>query len=49
MEHPAGRHELRIKKAGYEPIIRHLELGPEDRGDQRLDLTKVELRLIDTP
>lgn len=43
----AGEHELRIEKAGYEPIIRHLQLGPEDRGDQRLDLTQVELEPTD--
>jgi len=44
VELSAGRHELRIEKAGYEPLVRQLNLGPEDRGDQRLDLTKVELR-----
>lgn len=42
VEVSAGRHELRIEKAGYEPIVRHLDLGPDDRGDQRLDLTEVE-------
>lgn len=40
----AGQHEVRVEKAGYEPIIRHLDLGPEDRGDQRLDLRQVELQ-----
>lgn len=39
----AGEHEVRIEKADYDPIIRHLDLGPEDRGDQSLDLRKVEL------
>lgn len=43
----AGQHELRIEKTGYEPIIRHLDLGPEDRGDQRLDLTGIELRSVE--
>lgn len=37
---PAGRHELRIEKDGHEPIIKALDFGPDDRGDQRLDLTK---------
>lgn len=39
----AGQHEVRIEKPGYEPIVRHLDLGPEDRGDQRIDLRNVEL------
>ena len=39
----AGQHQVRIEKAGYEPIIRHLDLGPEDRGDQSLDLRQVTL------
>jgi hypothetical protein len=40
----AGEHEVRIEKAGYDPIIRHLDLGPEDRGDQSLDLRSVDLQ-----
>lgn len=40
----AGEHEVRIEKVGYEPIVRHLDLGPGDRGDQRFDLTAIELR-----
>lgn len=40
----AGEHEVRIEKAGYEPIIRHLDLGPDDRGDQSLDFRDVELQ-----
>lgn len=40
----AGEHEVRIEKAGYESIVRHLDLGPEDRGDQSLDLRSVELQ-----
>lgn len=43
----AGNHELRIEKNGYEPVIRHLDLSHRDRGDQRLDLTKVELRSVE--
>lgn len=39
----AGEHEVRIEKAGYEPIVRHLDLGPEDRGDQSLHLGEIEL------
>lgn len=44
LEIPAGDHELRIEKEGYEPILRHLHFGPGDRGDYRLDLTREELR-----
>ena len=40
----AGEHEVRIEQAGYEPIVRHLDLGPKDRGDQRLDLRSVKLQ-----
>lgn len=40
----SGSHEIRIEKAGYEPIIRRFELGPEDRGDQSIDLTGEKLR-----
>lgn len=39
----AGQHEVRIEKIGYEPIVRHLDLAPEDRGDQNLDLRAIEL------
>ena len=39
----AGQHELRIEKEGYEAIVRHLDLGPGDRGDQHLDLRNVVL------
>lgn len=42
----AGEHEVRIEKAGYEPIVRRLDFGPNDRGDQRLDLRDVELQPI---
>ncbi len=42
----AGQHDVRIEKAGYEPIVRHLNLGPEDRGDQSLDLRQVELQPV---
>ena len=49
LEVTQGTHEVRVEKAGYEPIIRHLKLGPEDRGDQRIDLTDVELRPLDPP
>lgn len=41
-----GQHQLRIEKDGYEPIVRHLHLGPRDRGDHRLDLTEVDLRPV---
>lgn len=37
---PVGGHELRIEKDGYEPIVKALDFTSEDRGDQRLDLTK---------
>lgn len=43
----AGEHEVRIEKAGYEPILRQLQLGPEDRGDQRIDLRDVTLVPVD--
>ena len=39
----AGEHEVRIEKAGYDPIVRNLDLGPEDRGDQSIDLRNIEL------
>lgn len=39
----AGQHEVRIEKAGYEPIIRQLDLGPNDRGDQSLDFRDISL------
>lgn len=39
----SGEHEVRIEKLGYEPIVRHLDLGPADRGDQSLDLRSVNL------
>jgi hypothetical protein len=39
----AGRHELRFEKSGYEPITKHLELGPSDRGEQRVDLSAEKL------
>ena len=44
IEVSAGQHEVRIEKAGYQPIIRHLDLGPGDRGDESLDLREVDLR-----
>jgi len=46
IEMPAGRHELVIEKPGFEPIVREFQLGPEDRGDQRLDLTSEKLRPV---
>lgn len=39
----AGDHEVRIEKVGYEPIVRHLDLGPKDRGDQSINLRNVDL------
>jgi len=38
-----GQHLLRIEKEDHEPIIKNLQLGTRDRGDQRLDLTEVDL------
>lgn len=38
-----GDHELLVKKKGYEPIVRHLHLGPEDRGHQWMDLESDDL------
>jgi hypothetical protein len=49
LEVPAGNHEIRVKKSGYEPVIKNLELGLEDRGDQWIDLTAEELRLATEP
>lgn len=43
----AGEHEVRIEKIGYEPILRHLDLGPEDRGDQQIDLRDFTLVPVD--
>lgn len=43
IEVSAGQHEVRIAKPGYEAIVRHLDLGPQDRGDQSLDLGEIEL------
>ena len=44
LEVPAGDHELRVEKEGYEPIIRHLRFGPDDRGDQQLVLDAEDLK-----
>ncbi|HKZ19446.1 MAG TPA: PEGA domain-containing protein [Acidimicrobiia bacterium] len=41
---PAGEHELRFEKKGYEPIVKRLILNPEDRGDQRVDLSEERLQ-----
>ena len=38
----AGRHELRLEAEGYEPIVKHLELGPSDRGNPQLLFTATE-------
>lgn len=40
---PAGEHEIRIEQSGHHPIVRRVDLGPQDRGDQSLDLRNVEL------
>lgn len=40
IEVSAGEHELRVEKEGYEPIVKLLSLDAEDRGEQRLFLTR---------
>lgn len=32
----AGRHELRLEKEGYEPIVKQLDFGPFDQGNPQL-------------
>jgi hypothetical protein len=44
---PVGKHDLRFEKQGFEPIIRHLDLQPEDRGDQHLGFQEEQLRPVD--
>jgi PEGA domain len=41
---PAGDHELRVEKDGFEPIVRLLRFSPNDRGDQKLNLSAEDLR-----
>lgn len=47
-EVPEGKHDLLFFKDGV-GLIRHLDLGPDDRGEQRLDLTDDELRTLKAP
>ncbi len=42
-EIPIGEHELRIEREGYEPVVKHLEFEPEDRGEMWIDITSEEL------
>lgn len=39
-----GEHELRVVKEGYLPVVRRLQFGEEDRGNQDLHLTEDLLR-----
>jgi hypothetical protein len=42
-----GQHQIKIKKDGYAPVVRDLSFSPSDRGDQRLDLTELDLRPVE--
>lgn len=42
-EIPGGQVEIRVEHEDYEPIVKHLELGAGDAGEQRIDLTAEDL------
>ncbi len=43
-----GRHELRVVKEGFEPIVKIFHFGPEDMGHVWLDLTEPDVQLVNT-
>lgn len=48
-ETSAGSHELRIEKAGHQPVVKRLNFGPRDRGDQQIEVGAREVHLRSDP